>query len=353
MHVASKRESWTVRETFPRTCDFEFSDVYETLSCFAGEKRRIEAHMLRKWKLIGGEPDVKRMFLICGSYAFPVDGGAKRASIAIAIDGSNMPVGYHDMQGKLEPRAFREAICELKERLGAGRVVVVAGGLRDIDPTIAEVSATGDGFVLYQRNFVEQSSLAAWARDEEEYLPMGGDVFMKERTIGRRMPGGNTVEVKEVVLRGGGYATSQSHALLVSSELDMTATEIVQIYRELWRQAEPFQPLEADFSSMPYPTPAEDHIAAHFSVCYAAFFALRLLRWKMGWRFNAANTADALLRMEGTHLQRNYYLFNYRSQVTDCIEEAVNLDKARRLRTRSDLRSVPGIVKRSFNQLGS
>jgi hypothetical protein len=79
-----------------------------------------------------------------------------------------------------------------------------------------------------------------------------------------------------------------------------------------------------------------------------AFFALRMLRWKMGWQYNAANTADALLRMEGTFLQRNYYLFNYRTRVTDCIEEAVGLQKARRLRTRAELRGVVTTVRSSL-----
>ena len=136
--------------------------------------------------------------------------------------------------------------------------------------------------------------------------------------------------------------------MLVSSELDLSATAIVQLYRELWRQAEPFQPLEADFSSMPHPTAPQDHICAHFAICYAAFFALRMLRWKMSWKHNAADTADALLRMEGTHLQQNYYLFSYRTNTTDDIEDAVGIERARRLRTRAELRSVTGTVERSF-----
>ena len=99
---------------------------------------------------------------------------------------------------------------------------------------------------------------------------------------------------------------------------------------------------------MPYPTRSRDHIQAHFALCYAAFFALRMLRWKMDWKYNAADTADALMHMEGTHLQRNYYLFNVRTDVTDCIEESVGIERARRLRTRADLRSIPGAVRASF-----
>ena len=348
MHATSKRESWTTRSSFPRSCDFSFSEVYEALACFAREKKRLDECTARQWRRIGGEPDIDRVFLICGRYAFPVDGGSERASIAVAIDRNNMPLGYHDLDGKLEPATFREAVDDLKERLGARHAVVVAGGLRQLDSTIAELASTGDGFVLYQRDFKTVPELAAWAEDEEGYEHLGSSVYVKSRIVERGQPDGTSLPVKEIVLRGGGYATRYSHAMLVSSELDLGVMATVQLYRELWRQAEPFQPLEADFSSMPYPTRSRDHIQAHFALCYAAFFALRMLRWKMDWKYNAADTADALMHMEGTHLQRNYYLFNVRTDVTDCIEESVGIERARRLRTRADLRSIPGVVRASF-----
>lgn len=348
MHATSKRESWTSRESFPRTCDFSFEDVYAALPCFSREEAHLDAAFLRNWSRIGGEPDVSRIFLICGSYAFPVDGGSKRASIAVALDPNTMPIGYHVFEGRIGPETLRQAVDVLKERLGAERAVVVAGGLRDLEPTIAELARTGDGFALYQRDFESAPSLASWAQDEEGYQAAGENVSMKWRTSERPLPDGGGVPVKEIVLRGGGYAVQRRHAALVSSELDMSEAAIVQLYRELWRQAEPFQPLEADFSSMPYPTSAHDHVHAHFALCYAAFLALRLLRWKAGWGHNAADTADALLRMEGAHLQRNYYLFNYRSDVTDDIENALGIPPARRLRTRAELRAVPSLVRQAF-----
>ena len=348
MHATSKRESWAARESFPRRCDFTFAQVYEALSCFAKEQERLDACMLRHWELLGGAPSTERVFLICGSYAFPIDGGSERASIAVALDHANMPLGYHDMTGRPGPALFREAVDELKERLGAKRAVVVAGGLRDLQPTIEELASTNDGFALYQRDFGKIPELSEWAEDDEGYVAAGGGVFLKSRVVDHRLADGSSLPVKQVVLRGGGYATRYKQAMLVSSEVDLSATAIVQLYRELWRQAEPFQPLEADFSSMPHPTPASDHIRAHFALCYAAFFALRVLRWGTGWQHNAADTADALLRMEGIYLQQNYYLFNYRSQASDAIENALGLPPALRLRTRSEIRSVPAPVKRAL-----
>ena len=348
MHATSKRESWTARASFPRACDFTFEEVYRTLTYVARESHAIDTCTAKHWNRIGGPTTHGRAFLICGSYAFPVDGGSERASVAVAIDETGMPMGYHDMKGRLGPEAFREATDELKLRLGLDRVVAVAGGLRDLDPAIAELASTGDGFVFYQRDFRNVPDLAAWADDDDGYTQVGEGVSMKTRVSSRQLPNGESVPVKEVMLHGGGYATSHRHAVLISSELDLSGTAIIQMYRELWRQAEPFQPLEADFSSMPYPTPADDHVKAHFAICYASFFALRMLRWKMGWKHNAAETADALMRMDGLHLQRNYYLFSYRTATTDNIEQAVGIDRARRLRTRAELRNVPSLVVSAF-----
>lgn len=128
------------------------------------------------------------------------------------------------------------------------------------------------------------------------------------------------------------------YACIATNEMNLAAREVFHLYRELWRLAEPFQVLESDFSPSPYPIPREDHIRAHFAICYAAFFTMRLMRSDLHWRFNAAQVADALMRMEGSHLAENWFLFSYRSAITDAIEKAAGVDVARKLRTRQDIR---------------
>ena len=160
--------------------------------------------------------------------------------------------------------------------------------------------------------------------------------------------------VRDIVLWGRDYARRgkggrgdggglDGYACIVTSETRLAAREVFHLYRELWRLVEPFQVLESDFSPSPYPTAREDHIRAHFALCYAAFFALRLARRDLHWRYNAAQVADALVRMEGSYLAENWFLFGYRSAVTDAIEQAAGVDMARRLRTRQDIRH--GIVR--------
>ena len=162
------------------------------------------------------------------------------------------------------------------------------------------------------------------------------------------------IRVKDTVLWGRDYAkiarkqgraedeardlALDGYICISSSETKLTAGTLFHIYRELWRLTEPFQLLESDFSPSPYPVAHAIHMRAHFLMCYAAFFALRLLRSDMGWSRNAAQVADALLRMEGSHLAENWFLFSYRSPVTDEVEQAAGVDVARRLRTAADIK---------------
>ena len=350
MHATSKREAWALRASFPRRCDFNYEDVYAALPYFAQEARHLDASLHRTWDRARGQLDTEQIFVPCGTYVFPTSGGSTHASVCVALDGEGIPLGFHGIEGRLGPESLREAVDDLKERLGSRRAVVIAGGLRTLDSVINELSGCDDGFVLFQPDYGDSTELARWIVDEKGYAKARGGVAMKSRVSQRRLSDGSSLPVKEVVLRGGGYALRQNHALIVSSETDMTASAIVQLFREIWRQAEPFQPLEADFSPMPVPVSDADHITAHFAICHAAFFALRVLRWKAGWKFNAADTADALLRMEGLHLQRNYYLFNYRSPATDAIELAAGIPLARRLRSRAELRSIPSTTCQAMRE---
>ena len=350
MHAASKRESWTARASFPRSCDFGYDEVYAALSCFARESVHLEAHLSRQARRNRGRESALRdcLYVPCGTYQFLSGGSRQSGSVLVGLDEAGMPTGYRAVMGRLDPHNMQQAVDELKGDAGAPRAVAITAALRDPAPAMAELAANGDGFVILQPNPFDIPNLAGWIQDIADYVDVADGARMKWRNTVRTLEDGTMLPVREVVLAGGSYSMRKGHALLVSSETAMPPLQIVQLFRELWRQAEPFQPLEADFSAMPVPVPTHEHIQAHFSICFAAFSALRALRAKVGWQHNAADTADALLRMEGVYLQQNYYLFNYRSATTDDIEAAVGIPPARRLRTREELRSIPRTVRQSL-----
>ena len=72
----------------------------------------------------------------------------------------------------------------------------------------------------------------------------------------------------------------------------------------------------------------------------------------MGWSYNAAQVAQALLEMRGAHLRDNWYLFSYRSPVSDAIEEATGVPIARKLRTTGDMRALISTARAHIERAG-
>lgn len=363
MHVASKRESWERRGAFPRTCSFSYENVYAALVCFA----RHDAQLVRAMRTACERVrpyDRSRGYLVCAPFSFAPTNDIEPGSdvreddagqpeparethwMCMLADEEGMPLDYQLAPNEPDAHELARLAHWARSEHHIERVVVVAGRLSHLEESMLALHAQGDGFVFYEP-MQPGSELATWASASRGYvLSEKGTYRIKSRTrefvIEVSDDSQAPLKVKEVVLRSRGYACA------ITSETKLGAARIFNLFRELWRLTEPFQVMEADFSPMPYPVPHADHVRAHFLVCYAAFMALRLLRWRTSWQYNAASMADALLHMEGMHLQQNWYLFNYRTPVTDLVEETCGIPEARRLRTPADIRAAIASTCASF-----
>lgn len=69
--------------------------------------------------------------------------------------------------------------------------------------------------------------------------------------------------------------------LLVTSEVNMSATEIYNAYHNLWRIEETFRFMKTKLSARPVYLQKEDSITGHFLVCYISVLLTRLLQFKL------------------------------------------------------------------------
>ena len=69
--------------------------------------------------------------------------------------------------------------------------------------------------------------------------------------------------------------------LIVTSELDMTDTEIYSVYHNLWRIEESFRILKTQLATRPIYLQKENTIKGHLLVCYLAVTLLRLIQFEM------------------------------------------------------------------------
>lgn len=69
--------------------------------------------------------------------------------------------------------------------------------------------------------------------------------------------------------------------LLVSSETQMSASEIYSAYHNLWRIEESFRIMKSQLDARPVYLQKEDTITGHFLICYLAVLLTRLLQFKI------------------------------------------------------------------------
>ncbi len=370
IHVASKRESWERRASFPRPCEFSLVEIYRALGCFSAQAEGLVRAMNKAYRCIRGSRRRSEAYVVFVPLAFADTGdvdsaegsaGRRVTGLAMILDEDTIPVSFRQISARPTKDEFAALANEARMDTGAERAILIAARVSDAPGTIAALTAQGDGFVLYRPVRRAVPELRSWVIDPDGYAStQSGSYRVKTRLTHIQTDGSDPIPMKEIVLWGRDFArrsrltrptrasaeyenamddpSLDGYLCLATSETRHPEAVIFHLYREIWRLAEPFQVLESDFSPSPYPISHRRHIEAHFLICYVAFFALRVLRADMGWRYNAAQVANALLRMEGAYLDENWFLFSYRSDVTDAIEEAAGVDVARRLRTPPQIR---------------
>ncbi len=113
---------------------------------------------------------------------------------------------------------------------------------------------------------------------------------------------------------------------IVTSELDMSDTEVIETYRGLWQIEETFRITKGVLETRPVFVSLEDHINAHFLTCFLALTILRVLQKKTGNQYSAESIVDCLNKISCSHEQENIYLFDYRSEISDAIGDALSID---------------------------
>ena len=113
---------------------------------------------------------------------------------------------------------------------------------------------------------------------------------------------------------------------IVTSETDMSDSDIIEAYRGLWRIEESFKVTKSDLETRPVYVSREEHIEAHFLTCYVALCILRIIQAATGGRYSARVIADELAAMCGTRLEGNWWRFDHRSDASDDLCRMAGVD---------------------------
>ena len=112
--------------------------------------------------------------------------------------------------------------------------------------------------------------------------------------------------------------------VIVTSEVDESDDKIIDMYRELWRIEESFKITKSIVEARPVYVYKPEHINAHFLVCFIALTLARLVELKLNRMFPVSRIIESLRTVSCSHLDENYYLFDYADEVTNALNDLFN-----------------------------
>lgn len=145
-------------------------------------------------------------------------------------------------------------------------------------------------------------------------------------------------------------AAMDGYYCIVTSEQEWSEREVIEAYRGLARIEESFRVLKGTMEARPVFVWTKAHIEAHFLICYVALTIMRLMQLDVeratGTRPSAESVAHDLSNMVGHRLDANVWHFDYRTDLTDALCDAVGIDLSREVMTKAQMNKVMSAVKR-------
>lgn len=127
---------------------------------------------------------------------------------------------------------------------------------------------------------------------------------------------------------------------IVTSELDMPDSEVIEAYRGLWEIEESFKITKTHLEARPVYLTLEEHIEAHFLTCFISLLILRILSMKTGGQFSEGRLIESLRKANVDLLEMNKYKGVYYDEVLKCIDDAMGTTLGRRYWNLQDIKNL-------------
>lgn len=133
---------------------------------------------------------------------------------------------------------------------------------------------------------------------------------------------------------------------IVTSEWKESNEKIIEIYRGLWKIEESFKVTKSDLETRPVYLSTKDHIEAHFLTCFVALVIARVLEHKMEMKHSVTALLESLNKASCSHIQENYYLFDFFDEVLADIGKNLNINFGRKCMQLGEIKKILGEVKK-------
>ena len=143
----------------------------------------------------------------------------------------------------------------------------------------------------------------------------------------------NEEKIAEEALYDGYYS-------IVTSEKELSDQEIRDIYKGLWEIEESFKIIKSEFKTRPVFVSTEEHIQAHFLICFGTLVIMRVLEQLIGKSHSVRQIRKSLASYSCSYLDQNYYLFDYRDDVILTMEKTFGVDLSKKIMPLSQIKRI-------------
>lgn len=127
---------------------------------------------------------------------------------------------------------------------------------------------------------------------------------------------------------------------IITSELEMPAQRVIEIYRGLSDIEDNFKVSKNDLDIRPVHVSREDRINAHVLTCFISLVVLRLIQKKTDYRFTPEQIVTCLKNISCSLEHENVYLFDYRSNISDEIGKAFSIDFSKKRLLLNEIKNI-------------
>jgi transposase len=280
-------------------------------------------------------------------FSFSVRGGTKAFKDYVLSD-----EGYVDEDGK---PADENSDFKIKSRIIARDINVTLPSGKKAKQTVYEKQVVfwGRKYALKARAEREEALKKAYdlVANPQKYTKAtsyGAAKYVKNLKFDENT--GEVLEVKErPVLDLAKVAEEEKYDgyyAIVTSEMDMSDFEVLETYRGLWEIEETFRITKGVLETRPVYVSLQDHINAHFLTCFIALAILRIIQKKTGKLYSAEKIVECLNRISCSHEHENIYLFDYRSELSDAIGQALGIDFTNKRLRLGDIKKILAHAKK-------
>lgn len=133
---------------------------------------------------------------------------------------------------------------------------------------------------------------------------------------------------------------------IVTSEYKETDEQIIKLYRGLWKIEENFKVTKSDLETRPVYLSTQEHIEAHFLTCFVSLMIARILEIRLHGTYSISTLIESLRKASCSHIQENYYLFDYYDDVLADIGKAFDIDFGKKCLPLQEIKKILGQVKK-------